>query len=85
MFRLAEDVYFVSGVLRAVLYDSRNGFIYHLDQEAKLSLSTLLASKASEKSLKSSDSLICYLINKRLLTTNKSAWDGDIQRLKTNS
>lgn len=84
MFRLAEDVYFVSGVLGAVLYDSRNGFIYHLDQEAKLSLSTLLASKASEKSLKGSDSLIRYLINKRLLTTDKSAWDGNIQRLKTN-
>ena len=81
MFRIEEGVYLVAGVERAVLYDSRNGFIYHLDREAKCLLSTLLAGK-SERGAKDSNSLVRYLINKKLLTVGESSWDGDIKRLK---
>ena len=84
MFRIEEDVYLVAGVERAVLYDSRNGFIYHLDREAKCLLSTLLAGKP-EKGTKDSSSLVRYLISKKLLTIGESSWDGDIRRLKVDS
>ncbi len=83
MFGLEEDVYLVDGAKRAVLYDSRNGFIYHLDQEARQSLLALLSSKKEARQSESDNSLIDFLISRRLLTTNDSSWNEDIQKLKT--
>ena len=82
MLRIEDDVYFVAGVERSVLYDSRNGFIYHLDHEATRSLSSLLSSGDVDKCSGELCSLVGYLIDKKLLANNESLWDGDIQRLK---
>lgn len=77
---ISHGVYFVKGFIGATLYDSRNGFLYHLRKEAASFLSYRLDFNRDFSS--GECELISNLQNRDLITfDNPNGWEGDIANL----
>lgn len=75
----ANGVYYVRGAVGATLYDSRNGFLYHLDRDAVSVLSG--HSYECRSIIVHDENLLSELVQRDLVTSNESACNGDIHDL----
>ena len=79
---LQKGVYSVTGKAGGVIYDSRDGFLYHLDREAKDILSSILSESNSSLHAAGEDDLISELTSKNLIVSQSTgAEKADIQEL----
>ena len=80
---LQKGVYYVPGKVGGVIYDSRDGFLYHLDREAKDLLTSILLAPTSSLHVDGEDDLISELTNKKLMVPQSTfAGKSDIQELR---
>lgn len=80
---IQREVYYVEGLAGAILYDSRSGYLYHLNAEAKHWLNSLLSTQRYIPNAKD-ETLLKYLSDKDLIVREVNNWDGDIHRVRTN-